>query len=160
MLTEICQYLRNWFERDIILGDFVVSGGVITAADGTALPLLQGQYYRIIGSVFNDGAHQYGTKEVTNNNVTSEVLIEQLIDEPIFSGAVWSMAVPPAVVALDAEISSWIADNAQALNSPYQSESFGGYSYSLKTGNSVSGEDYDVTWQNQFKSKLSPWRKI
>ena len=30
MLTQICQYLRNWFERDIYYGSFTVSGGTLT----------------------------------------------------------------------------------------------------------------------------------
>ena len=147
MLTQICQYLRNWFVRERYIGNFVINGGVLTDADGTALPLLPGQYYRIIGSVFNDGVHK--------NEQT-----DTLTDEPEFPGAVLSMAVPPVVVELSSEIENWIADNTQALKSPYTSESFGGYSYTLKGGNGGSGDDTGLSWQSQFKSQLSPWRKI
>lgn len=147
MLTEICQYLRNWFDRDRLQGRFVITGGVLTASDGTALPILDGQYYRIIGSVFNDGVQQNG--------------VYNLIDEPEFVGAVWPMAVPPDLVDLDAEITKWCADNATAINSPYASESFGGYSYSLRGGNTAQGAtDGGVTWQSQFRARLAPWRKI
>ena len=59
MLTQICQYLRNWFVRQQFFGTFVVEDGEIKYADGTALPLLPEQYYRVIGSVFNDGVKQY-----------------------------------------------------------------------------------------------------
>lgn len=161
MLTEICQYLRNWFTRDILLGKFVVEDNVIKAEDGTALPLITGQYYRIVGSIMNDGVHQWGTKEVTTNNVTTEQLIDPLVDEPEFSGAVWSMAVPPVMVQLDADITQWLTDNAAAINSPYASESFGGYSYSLRSGSSgAEGKNSGATWQGQFATRLAPWRKI
>ena len=160
MLTEICQYLRNWFVRDKLTGQFVVVGGLITYADGTALSLLEGQYYRVVGSVFNDGVHQYGTKEVTVNNATTEVLIDPLTDEPAFDGAVWLMAVPPDFLALVNDITTWTETSADAINSPYTSESFGGYSYTLRTASGSDGVTGGVTWQNQFKARLSPWRKI
>lgn len=147
MLTQICQYLRNWFVRESIVGKFVVAGGEISFADGTALPLLPEQYYRVIGSVFNDGVKQYG--------------VDTLHDEPAFTGAVWSMAVPPDFIELVAEIEKWCGDNAQALSSPYASESFGGYSYSLRSGGGSSGAgDGALSWQGQFSARLGPWRKI
>ena len=147
MLTQICQYLRNWFVRESIVGSFVVAGGEISFADGTALPLLPEQYYRVIGSVFNDGVKQYE--------------VDTLHDEPTFTGAVWSMAVPPDFIELVAEIEKWCGDNAQALSSPYASESFGGYSYSLRSGGGSSGAgDGALSWQGQFSARLGPWRKI
>ena len=130
----------------MIIGNFIITDGAIKNADGTALPLLQNQYYRIIGSVFNDGVKKYGVDTLTN--------------EPEFGGAVWSMAVPPEIVALAAEIATWISNNAQAINSPYTSESFGGYSYTMKSGNANSGGNSGFSWQNQFASRLDPWRKI
>lgn len=146
MLTEICQYLRNWFVRDKILGWFSIENGVLLASDGTALPLLSGQYFRVIGSVFNDGVHQNG---------------DSLTDEPAFNGAVWLMAVPPDFLALVSDIADWIEDNSAALNSPYSSESFGNYSYSLRGSGSTNGTDSGgVSWQSQFSSRLAAWRKI
>ena len=142
MLTQICQYLRNWFERDKYFGSFTISGGVLTYADGTALPLLNGQYFRIVGSILNDGVHS------TNDMLTDET----------FSGAVWSMAVPPDFLALAQDIERWCTDNAAAINSPYQSETVGGYTYKLKDGgNGAAGAG---TWEGQFASRLGPWRKI
>lgn len=148
MLTEICQFLRNWFERDRLTGRFVVANGAITYADGTALSILEGQYYRIIGSVFNDGVHKLAEEDTLKN-------------EPEFTGAVWLMAVPPAVAELDADIGKWLEDNAAALNSPYTSESFGGYSYSLRSATSgAAGEISGLSWQSQFAARLAPWRKV
>ena len=150
MLTQICREINNWFERDKLYGGFVVSDGALTYADGSAPPILQDQYYRVRGSVFNDGVHKWGDQEDT------------LTDEPVFSGAVWVMAVPPDVVALAAEIGEWITTNAAVLSSPFQSESKspGSYSYSLKSGGSADGGSGGLSWQSQFAARLNAWRKI
>lgn len=145
MLAELFQYLRNWFVKTRYLSEFIVSDGKITFADGSNIPLLVGQYFRIVGSVLNDGVYKYGEDDLPANE--------------LFSGAVWAMAVPPAVVALAGEIEEWTAANADAINSPYQSESFGGYSYSLKAGSS-SGDGNGLSWKSQFAARLAPWRKI
>jgi hypothetical protein len=68
------------------------------------------------------------------------------------------MAVPPAVVALSADIEAWNEKNADALASPYTSESFGGYSYTKASGNSESNGAY--SWKDQFASRLSKWRRL
>ena len=143
MLTEICQELKNWFEREKYIGTFTIEGGSIE------LPfLVQNQYYRIIGSLFNDGVHKYGD--------TSDVLTDETFD-----GAVWSMSVPPDVVALDSDIDAWKTKYAEASTSPYASESFGGYSYTIASGGNAQGSGYGgATWQNVFRSKLNKWRKI
>lgn len=142
MLTQLCAELKNYFlphkEDDIHAGEFTITGGSIE------LPfLLEGQYYRIVGSVFNDGVHKYDENE-------------QLTDET-FDGAVWAMSVPPAVVDLAAEIKDWQTANAAVINGPYQSESFGGYAYSLPSGG-TSGGAYG--WQQQFANQLSPYRRL
>lgn len=144
MLTEICQYLRNWFELSKLFGEFVISEGNIAFYDGSVLPLQNGQYFRIVGSVFNDGVHKYGDADLGDEE---------------FYGGVWTMAVPPVVVDLAKEIEDWTGLNAEAINSPYQSESFGGYSYTKAGGNSASGTG-EISWQSQFAARLSPWRKI
>lgn len=149
MLTQICQYLRNWFERDKIFGSFKVANGTLTYADGTAPPLLPGQYFRVVGSIFNDGVHKIGNTS------------DQLIDEPEFSGAVWAMAVPPVVAALADEIAAWVAENASVISNPLQSETVGGYSRTFRGGGTAAnGEATGLTWQAQFAAQLAPWRKI
>lgn len=148
MFTQICQYLRNWFVRNKYTGDFKIQSGVLTYEDGSTLPLLSGQYYRIVGSVLNDGVWK------------NDPEVESPLRDETFHGAVWSMAVPPDFEVLVADITEWCSKNADAINSPYQSESFGGYSYSTKIGSNSSGQTVSVTWQSQFDSRLSPWRKI
>ena len=144
MLTELCHELKNYFlrnrEADIHSGTFTISEGVIEPLSFLA----EGQYYRIVGSVFNDGVHKYSDEE------------DSLVDET-FEGAVWAMAVPPSVVALASEIETFVTDNAEAMNSPYQSESFGGYSYSKGSTESGAG---GYTWVDQFAGKLKNWRRI
>ena len=53
MLEQVLRHLNNWFLVEIREGTFTVENGSIT------LPfLLTNQYFRICGSVFNDGLHQ------------------------------------------------------------------------------------------------------
>ena len=52
MLEQVLMNIRNWFTVDggIYSGTFTIKDG------GIALPFLaNGQYFRICGSVFNDG---------------------------------------------------------------------------------------------------------
>ena len=139
MLEQVLMNIRNWFpvKGGIYSGTFTIKDGGIT------LPFLaDGQYFRICGSVFNDGLHQYPATD--------------LVDEE-FSGAIWELAIPPAVVDLADEIGAWQEKNGEASASPYQSESFGGYSYSKATDSESGGA---VTWQSVFERQLSAWRKI
>lgn len=156
ILTELCQILRNWFDRgkEKWHGKITIDDGDITVVtkSGEPFALQDGQYFRIIGSLFNDGVHKYGDAE------------DVLTDET-FEGSIWSMAVPPAVVALAAEIDEWIAKygtiDSQAM-SPFNSESFGGYSYSKSAGGSASGSGTGnpASWQAVYASRLNQWRKI
>lgn len=143
MLTELCQELRNWFDRKRYFGTFTIEGGELT------VPFLQeGQYFRIIGSVFNDGVHQYP--------VTS------LRDET-FDGAIWALAIPEEFVDLASEIEAWQAKYGGADStamSPYTSESFGGYSYSKSAANSSSNNSAGISWQTAYANRLNKWRKI
>lgn len=139
MLTELCGVLRNWFETDRISGTYTVENGSI------ALPFLQeGQFFRIVGSVFNDGVHQYPDYGMADET---------------FDGFIWPMSVPPALLCLGEEIKAWQEKNGDIAASPYTSESFGGYSYSKTTSGSATGAGM-VTWQSVFKSRLNQWRKI
>ena len=140
-LTAICEYLNNYFWRQKIEGKFVIEDGQINVSG-----LQNEQYYRVIGSTFNDGVHKYPT--------------DVLIDEE-FTGAVWSMAVPEAVIDLAQDIEAWNAlygaVNSPAM-SPYTSESFGNYSYNKNSKSGGSGGADG--WQNAFANRLAPYRKL
>lgn len=142
MLSELCHDLRNYFETKKFYGEFKIEDNSITGD----YQLQSGQYFRIVGSVFNDGVHVYPPTD--------------LVDET-FSGAIWAMAVPDEVVALASEIDDWnnLYGKPDSTNmSPFNSESFGGYSYSKSGGGATS--DGAGTWQKAFASRLNKWRKI
>lgn len=138
MLENVLRHLNNWFLVEIHEGTFTVENGSI------ALPFLQtNQYFRICGSVFNDGLHLYPAVDLTDET---------------FTGTVWVLAVPKAVVALAEDIAAWEEKNGEAAASPYQSESFGGYSYTKRSAGNDSGTLNG--WQGTFRSRLNDWRKL
>ena len=138
MLTEICAELRNWFvvPNGVHIQTYTISGGSIAPLDF----LQDGQYFRIIGSVFNDGVHQYPVPDLTDE---------------VFYGAVWAMAVPPAVIDLSTEIDEYNKSDAGKA-STFTRESFCGYSYTK--ANDSSGAP--IGWQKAFASRLNQWRKL
>lgn len=146
MLTQVCQELKNWFVRsmeDIHNGWFIIRDGEIIGADF----LLPGQYYRVEGSVFNDGVHKEGEAD---------------LHDEIFDGVISGMAVPPAVIDLVEEIGAWVDSYGKDVASPYQSESWGGYSYSKGgggSGNAAGTGGFGQTWQGTFAARLNRWRK-
>lgn len=138
MLSEICFEIKNYFCRnpkDKHFGDFKIENGVISPS----FDLKEGQYYRIYGSVFNDGVHKFG---------------EALSDEE-FNGSLWLMKVPQDFLNLVTEIEEWCETYSEKVSSPYQSESFSGYSYSI-----ASGSHGKITWQDAFATRLSMYRRI
>ena len=139
MIEQVLMHLKNWFlvPGGIHEGTYTIEDGGIT------LPFLaNGQYFRICGSVFNDGLHQYPASDLKAET---------------FDGTVWALAVPQSVIELAAEIEAWQKKNGEASVSPYQSESFGGYSYSKATDSASGGA---VTWQTAFRIRLNAWRKL
>lgn len=149
MLTELCDFLKNWFVVELCEGDFVIANGSITYADGKELPLQDGQYFYISGAIFNHGVYQYGAEETT------------LKDEE-FNGTVRTMAIPPELVKLAEDIAAWRAKNESldsAMMSPFNSESFGGYSYSKSGGNTANTAN-GGSWQSVFGNRLARYRKV
>ena len=141
MLEELMRECRNWFKvpDGAYSGTFTIKGGSI------ALPFLRaGQYFRIMGSVLNDGVDQYG-----NCSLRDET----------FDGAIWAMAVPAEFLRLEEEIKAWRTQYENAANSPFQSESFAGYSYTKSSANGDSGGSV-TGWQGVFASRLNKWRKL
>lgn len=136
MLEEILMHLNNWF----LVPDGVHTGVYSIGDGGIALPfLVEGQYFRIFGSVRNDGLHQYPASDLTTET---------------FDGVIWALAVPKQVVILADEIKAW--NEKQGGPSAYTSESFGGYSYSK----AANADGVPLGWQDVFKTRLNRWRKI
>ena len=146
MLDQICAHIHNWFcdESDIRSGTWTIANGAIDLSG----IVLEGQYFRIAGSVFNDGVHQYPASDLVAET---------------FTGEIWPMKVPGAVMLLAAEIETWQAKYGAAMASPFQSESvIGVYSYTKQGGNThINGVAAEAAgWQSAFKSRLNPWRKL
>lgn len=136
-IDMVCGEIRNYFAdySDRVGGEYTIEGGSIAG-----LELANGQWFRIVGSVFNDGVYQYPASE--------------LVDET-FTGAVWAMKVPPVFLSLVEEIKTFL-DSDEAKVTPYTSESFAGYSYTKATGASGAA----VGWADHFAGKLNRWRRL
>lgn len=147
MLTEICAEIRNYFtyESDKHFGNFAIIDGLITPSFD-----IPTDYIRIVGSHKNDGVHKISDAD--------------LVDEGEFNGAIWVMSPPKAFLDLAAEIADWQAKNGgveSTAMSPFNSESFGGYSYSKSggyaTGGSLSG---GVSWLSAYSTRLNIYRRF
>lgn len=136
MLETVLNHLHNWFE---IRG--AARAGTWSIVSGAlALDFVQqGQFYKIEGSVFNDGLHRYPDENLVNET---------------FTGFVIPLAVPKSVVSLADEIKAYCDKNPATDK---VSESFGGYSYTRGTdGNGrVTGG-----WQTAFRDRLNLWKKV
>lgn len=140
MLSEVCAYLRNYFYHgEPTIGKIEIENGALKEPYG----LKANQYFRIVGSMFNDGVYQYP--------------LTTLQDET-FNGAVWGMAVPPELISLISDIEAWQTKYGQSVNSPYAAESISatGYSRSKCSADSVGS----IGWQNAFSKMLARWRKL
>ena len=167
-IEALCAETHNYFEFSKNIGDYKIEGGVLS------LPFLSvGQFFRIVGSKFNDGIYVYGPEgkvsrdaewqkayaESTWNPVPAVVWKETagftLADEE-FHGAIWPLGIPKAFVMLAEEVKAY-TDSDMAKASPYISESFGGYSYSKGIGSTGNA---DNSWQKVFATKLNRFRKV
>ena len=138
MLEQILRYLKNYFIVEVWTGTFVIESGSIDVDF-----LKEGQYFRICGSIFNDGVYRYPA--------------EDLKDE-VFDGEVWALAVPNEIISISEEAEVVYQKNKDVFDSPFNSESFGGYSYT-KGGNS-SGASGRAAAIRGFADQLDSWRKI
>lgn len=148
MIGEICAEIKNFFTyaEDRHIGDWVIEDGAISPA--LVIPT---DYIRIVGSRLNDGVHK--------RNKDGDF---ELVDEA-FHGGIWVMSPPADFLALAAEIEAWQAKNGDIDSpamSPFNSESFGGYSYSKSGGNSSGSSSAGADWQSAFASRLKIYRRI
>lgn len=153
MLTEVCGYLKNWFDTDEyhkklprLEGEFTITGGKLAELGEL---LIKGQCFYIYGSYLNDGAYIY-TDDLTLN------------DEK-FTGFVQSMHVDTDLLKIVKDMQDWQNKYGTVdgpAMSPFNSESFGGYSYSKSAGYSGAGAKNSSDPFSVFASRLSRWRKL
>jgi len=152
VLTEVCDFVHNYFEYAIYDGTFEIIGGTISLDSLVA----NGQRFRIIGSALNDGIYTYHTDgQIFNDDGNNGVTLAT----ETFTGRVVAMAVPATFLQIVNDIKEWQNKNKAVLESPYQSESFGGYSYTKASG-SGSNAGGSLGWQDMFRSRLNAYRKI
>ena len=137
LLRELGWYRRpNKYVNQIKVDKFTIEGGNITPSDF----LKENDYYRIIGSRFNDGLYQYPNSDLTDEE---------------FDGAVWVMRVPPALVTLAQQYKEEL-EKESGKPSAYISESFGGYSYTKATNS----KGVPLNWEQLHADELNQWRII
>ena len=143
MLETVLMYLNNWFVVGRYDDTYTIEDGKLT------LPfLVNGQYFRIVGSLFNDGVYKYADGAALDETGTEITLIDETFD-----GSVWALAIPKRFLSVVEEITAWTAKNGDS--GPYTSESFGGYSYSKATNS----KGLAVGWRDVFSSQLATWKK-
>lgn len=140
-IHEIMRYCRNFFPYgDPQYGEWTIEDNTISLDF-----LEEDQLMLIESSQFNDGVWHYGTDTLVNES---------------FTGYITALAPPQDFVNLCDEIIAWQAKygttDSPAL-SPFNSESFAGYSYSK--GNNSSGRAA-TSWKDVFAGRLSVWRKL
>lgn len=145
-ISNYCADCKNYFLKngsaDVHAGIYTIENGVISNTDF----LIDKQFFAIKGSKLNDGVY-YNTPEGR----------EMLLDET-FKGAIWDMSVPPAFLEFCESAEAYKAKyNELGLNfTGFQSESFGGYSYSLPAG----APEFMVQWLDRLNKSYRRWRRI
>lgn len=145
-ISNYCADCKNYFLKngsaDVHTGIFAIENGVISNTDF----LIDKQFFAIKGSKLNDGVY-YNTPEGRG----------MLLDET-FKGAIWDMSVPPAFLEFCESAEAYKAKyNELGLTfTGFQSESFGGYSYSLPAG----APEFMVQWLDRLNKSYRRWRRI
>ncbi len=139
---EVMRHINNFFERGYRATEYTITGGALEPAD----LLRPGLWVCITGSFYHDGAWRIDA------DLRLEDLPENTPDET-FTGRVWLLAPPPAFLALCDEIAEFVQKNSVT---PYQSESFGEYSYTKAQGKGGG----ILSWQEAFADRLQPYRHM
>lgn len=134
-VPELCVYTHNFFDGadDPIAGEFAFEPDTVPAG------VVQGQYFLVCGSIFNDGVHLAGAGDLTAET---------------FCGTVQPMRVPPAFAELVRKITEY--DEKLPSGGVYVSQSFNGWSGTMATGSDGLPAD-GVT---RYRKEINQWRKL
>lgn len=153
MLADVCHYVHNYFEREVYRGQFTIADNTISV-----FGIMEGQRFRIEGSVMNDGIYTYHSAGVVYDDDDSLPIV---LSNETFKGKVTLMGVEPMFLRLVDEISAWVEKYGDKVETPYQSENvIGVYSYTKASSTDAAAANGTPTWQSTFKSRLNHWRKI
>lgn len=151
MLQQVMESINNYFTPiSAKLVTYTISDGMITPDFGAE----EGDRFLICGSRRNDGVYTWHHDYIADDDDANAA---GLRDET-FAGTIRVCSVPPALLALSGEISQWVETFGGQLNSPLASETFNGYSYTLKSGGG-SGGNGPLTWRDQFGKQLDRYRR-
>lgn len=137
-IEAVMQECRNFFETGYQEREYSIADGAITP-NGL---LAAGQYIAITGSLMNNGVYRVG----------DGITLEGAVNEEFF-GRVWFLCPPKAFVELCAEIAKF---DAKSPVTALKSETFGGYSYTLATGQNGAV----LGWKEAFAGRLTPYRRM
>lgn len=150
MLQEVMDYIHNYFvPMKAEAKNYTIADGAISPDFGAE----DGDRFMICGSRRNDGVYTWHADGIRDDD---DIDAAGLRDET-FAGTIRVCSVPPALLTLSGEIKSWVVSNSDALTSPMQSESFNGYSYTLKSGST--GGSGQLTWRDIYGKQLERWRR-
>lgn len=150
MLEAVCAYIHNYFEDTIYTGTFTIKDG----APYDFPKMITGTRFRIMGSLLNDGVYTFATSAIWDDDAEKEVRLQ----DETFKGRIVIMRVPQRLIRLVKEDMAEYQQKYGKVESPYTSESFGGYSYTKASGGSDSGGSADIF--TVFHRRLNEWRKI
>lgn len=164
MLQEVMEYLNNYFvpisAKEVT---YTISSGRISPDFGAE----DGDRFLICGSRRNDGVYTWHADVIGTDDDErippatqggEETIKAAGLRDETFAGTIRVCSVPPALLALSGEIKQWVENNSAVLGGAFQSESFNGYSYTLKSGGG-SGGNGPLTWRDQFGRQLDRWRR-
>lgn len=155
-LTDLCEKLRNWFDVDRHFGTFEIENGTIDLDF-----IREGQFYRLVGSkqdgiYFVENYKKLMFVKSISDGTQSDFNIDGIeAKDETFNGAIWELSFPLNFVLFYENVCDWETKYADKVNSPFQSESFGGYSYSK-----ANGSNGGLTVWDKFASDLLRWQKI
>lgn len=158
MLQQVCENINNYFiPKDNGIprcwaDTYTIQSGAVSPAP----PLKEGQRFLIKGSDLNDGVYTYHTYLIMDDDDSAAAGLQ----DEVFSGTIAAMAVPPAVIALTGEINDWVEKFGDAVKNPYTSETVNGVYTYVKAVKSEDAGGGSYSWQDVFKSRLAPYRRI
>lgn len=152
MLQQVLESINNLFvPKSAQLKTYTIQNGHITPAFGAE----DGDRFLICMSKRNDGLYTWHDNGITDDD---DEQAAGLRDET-FAGTIRISSVPPALLTLSEEISQWVESNKDQLSSPLASESFNGYSYTLKSG-AKNGGNGPLSWRDIFADQLDAYRRL
>lgn len=165
MLQQVLEEINNFFVPiSAELREYTIANNMISPAFGAE----EGDRFLICGSRRNDGVYTWHENVIGTDDDErippetqggQETIKAAGLRDETFAGTIRVCSVPPALLALSGEIKLWAEKYSDQTSAPFASESFNGYSYTLKTGSNGNGGTGPLTWRDQFGKQLGWYRR-